>query len=231
MQTIYDTRRANLLALINQYGSIAELNAATGRKRQDASLSLVKSKAIGYRGKTRNMGDRLARTIEEKLHLPRGWMDAEHDGIVASDLDIPKHSGVMVHVLENWASMGDGNDSQDQDIIVGSIELASSFVKKIPHTSDNNLSIITGYGDSMSPTIEPGDKVLVDTWVREFLSGGIYVLRSCGKLFLKRVSLKLNGVPVISSDNPSIKLAEELNGESEVETVGKVIYVWHGRQI
>ena len=48
MKTIYDTRHENLLRLIDQFGSIASLNEALGRKRNDASLALIKNKNIGF---------------------------------------------------------------------------------------------------------------------------------------------------------------------------------------
>ncbi|WP_145929202.1 hypothetical protein [Chromobacterium vaccinii] len=69
-------RRANLLALIEQYGTIRHL-----AEKVDVApnhLSLVKNHV-------RNMGDKLARRIEEAVGKPVGWMDLPHDG---GDLDL-----------------------------------------------------------------------------------------------------------------------------------------------
>lgn len=82
--TVYEIRHENLLSLIAQYGSLANLNEALGRKRNDAALSLIKNKSIGFRGKTRNMGTTLARLIEEKLKLEDGWMDKDHSQVKLS---------------------------------------------------------------------------------------------------------------------------------------------------
>lgn len=79
----------------------------------------------------------------------------------------------------------------------------------------------------MLPTIAPGDKVLIDEGVKD-LYDGIYVLRSYDTLFIKRVNKNLKGAVVISSDNPTVKLSEELDGSEQLEIVGRVVYVWHG---
>mgnify|MGYP003554806488 CR=1 FL=1 len=57
-------------------GSLAQLNEAIGLDRTDATLSQIRTKAPHSKtGKPRVMGDDLARKIEEKLSLDRGWMD------------------------------------------------------------------------------------------------------------------------------------------------------------
>ncbi|AOZ48817.1 hypothetical protein BKX93_01605 [Chromobacterium vaccinii] len=65
-----------MLALIEQYGTIRHL-----AEKVDVApnhLSLVKNHV-------RNMGDKLARRIEEAVGKPVGWMDLPHDG---GDLDL-----------------------------------------------------------------------------------------------------------------------------------------------
>ena len=232
MKTIYDTRHENLLRLIERFGSIANLNEALGRKRNDASLALIKNKNIGFRGKVRQMGDRLARELEERLQLPVGWLDSDNSGIEVDDLrNVEPGQGIFIPELENWASMGDGAQQLSEDIIVGGFSLSPEFVSRLHVIDHTKLRVVTGYGDSMSPTIESGDKVLVDGNIKDVYSGGIFVLKSCGKEFIKRVSVKMDGTPVVSSDNPAVKLAEELNGDHQVDIIGKVIFIWHGRQV
>lgn len=76
MQTIDEIRRARLEALIQERGSIAALNEALGLDRTDSTLSQIRTQARhSSTGKPRTMGDELARRIEERLQLPRGWMD------------------------------------------------------------------------------------------------------------------------------------------------------------
>ena len=77
MQTISETRIARLAMLVKKHGdSLAKLNEALGLDRTDSTLSQIRTGAAHSKtGKTRGMGDNLARKIEERLGLGRGWMD------------------------------------------------------------------------------------------------------------------------------------------------------------
>lgn len=77
VQTIHDTRRQRLGMLISRYGSIADLNEALKWPRTDARLTRVKNAnaRTDRKGQVFQMGDTMARDIEEALGLPAGWMD------------------------------------------------------------------------------------------------------------------------------------------------------------
>lgn len=76
MQTIDEIRRDRLELLIREHGSIAALNELLGFERTDSTLSQIRTQAKHSKTKRpRVMGDELARRIEERLHLERGWMD------------------------------------------------------------------------------------------------------------------------------------------------------------
>ncbi len=66
-----EIRLINLKALITKAGSSAEFS-----KQSDTATSLISQ--IISPNPTRNVGDRLARKIEEKLGLTPGWMDTLH---------------------------------------------------------------------------------------------------------------------------------------------------------
>ena len=75
MVTIYDTRRARLEVLIAQHGgSLRALADAAGLN--EAYLSQIRTQQPDSKtGRPRQMGDKLARTLEERCRLPAGWMD------------------------------------------------------------------------------------------------------------------------------------------------------------
>lgn len=77
MQTVYDTRRQRLLMLLEKYPTMAAINEALGWPRTDARLTRIKNaNARSDRGgKVFQMGDGIAREMEEKLGLEEGWMD------------------------------------------------------------------------------------------------------------------------------------------------------------
>lgn len=71
------------------------------------------------------MGDKLARDIESKLKLGRGWMDTDHTGMLIDSLDKPALDGVRVLELANTGSMGDDPSVLEQDVIIGGLTLAA----------------------------------------------------------------------------------------------------------
>lgn len=76
MKTVSETRRENLLLLVTEHGSLANLNEKLGLLRTDATLSQIKNQSRESRtGKPKMMGVTLARRIEKALNLPTGWMD------------------------------------------------------------------------------------------------------------------------------------------------------------
>lgn len=76
MKTVSETRRDRLEMLIKKHGSLAELNEKLGWARTDPKLTQIRNaNARAGREKPYQMGDAMAREIEDKLDLGRGWMD------------------------------------------------------------------------------------------------------------------------------------------------------------
>jgi hypothetical protein len=80
MTTIYDTRRARLEALIAEHGgSIRAL--AEAASMNEAYLSQIRTQQPDSRtGRRRQMGDKLARSLETRCKKPAGWMDQPAGG-------------------------------------------------------------------------------------------------------------------------------------------------------
>lgn len=76
MKTAAETRKERLASLIKRHGSAAALNTALGWARTDPKLAQIKN-AHNRPGREKpyQMGDAMARDIEDKLGLERGWMD------------------------------------------------------------------------------------------------------------------------------------------------------------
>lgn len=87
-----------------------------------------------------------------------------------------------------------------------------------------DASMIRVAGDSMVPTLWPGDDILVDagqTCVRG--KGGVYVLRLDDVLMVKRVA-RGTGRLIVTSDNPEAPSPGEVAGD-RVAIVGRVVWV------
>ena len=77
MQTVYETRRERLAKLLEKFGTFAAINEALEWPRTDSRLSRIKNAnaRTDRDGKVYQMGDAIAREIEQKLGYPEGWMD------------------------------------------------------------------------------------------------------------------------------------------------------------
>lgn len=139
---------------------------------------------------------------------------------------------LSVPILFNEASMGLGADTYSEEVMAGSITLTHQFVENYIHPSRaSDLRFIHAYGDSMAPTLNSGDVLLVDTSVTEVRIDGIYVLRAHDRLFVKRVRQRMDGNFEISSDNPTHKTVDVLNGDHQVSVIGRVVWYWNGHRV
>jgi hypothetical protein len=97
MKTIAEIRRENLQDLIDQAGSIAEMNERMGWDRTDPRLTRVRNANVRPdRGKPFQMGDSMAREIEKALGLEEGWMDNVHLRVEA----LTAEEGVGTYIVD-----------------------------------------------------------------------------------------------------------------------------------
>ena len=104
------------------------------------------------------------------------------------------------------------------------------WLRALTGTSPANLSVVRVEGDSMSPTLNSGDEILVDLGdSTDRLRDGIYVLRVEDALVVKRLALHPMGRRVtVQSDNPAYSDWPDC-GIDEIHGIGRVI--WAGRKV
>ncbi|WP_370682239.1 helix-turn-helix transcriptional regulator [Comamonas sp. GB3 AK4-5] len=140
---------------------------------------------------------------------------------------------VRIPLLANSGSMGPGNEVLDADYVVGDLSLSSHWINQyIKPGNIRELKFIHAHGESMAPTFSDGDVLLVDSGSRDPASHeGVYVLEVHGKTYIKRVRMRMSGTLEVSSDNPTIKTVDELNGDHEVRVLGRVVWAWNGQKL
>ena len=92
------------------------------------------------------------------------------------------------------------------------------------YSKQKKYSIINASGDSMSPTINNGDKLIVEHWNGEQIQDNkIYVFCFNSEFFVKRLSKNLDEI-IIKSDNPDYRV-RTINGStiSELKVIGKIV--------
>ena len=105
-----------------------------------------------------------------------------------------------------------------------------AWLKSLTASPSSRLSIIRVEGDSMAPTLNAGDDILVDLGdCAERLRDGIYVLRADDALVVKRLALHPAGRRVtVQSDNPAYPDWPDCDID-DLLCIGRVI--WAGRKI
>ena len=104
------------------------------------------------------------------------------------------------------------------------------WLKSLTPTRPGDLSIVRVEGDSMAPTLNAGDEILVDPGdTIERLRDGIYVLRIEDSVVVKRIALHpMRRSVTVQSDNPAYPDWPDC-GIDQLNCIGRVI--WVGRKV
>ena len=138
---------------------------------------------------------------------------------------------IRVPLFSATGSMGKGNDLITEDVLMGDIALSRHWLAlNVPRSRPEALQVVHAYGDSMLGTLNSGDFAIVDTDCQVADIDGVYVLQANGQLFIKRVTRRMDGAHVITSDNPSVRTVDVLDGSQPVRICGRVVYGWNGRR-
>ena len=202
----------------------------SGAGREFRSLSRLIGRNDAYiqqylrKGTPRQLKERERRTLARYFQVPESMLGGMPDDEAAI-------YGALVPVMrsEVRASAGPGTIAGDER---GRPYFAFDprWLKAITASPSSKLSLIRVEGDSMAPTLNAGDDILVDRAAcEEQLRDGIYVLRVDDTLLVKRLAVHPVGRRVtVQSDNPAYGDLPDC-GLDEIECIGRVI--WAGRRI
>lgn len=109
---------------------------------------------------------------------------------------------VRAEQLDAEGGMGNERINADVPDVIRSVEYAATYIRALVGfvPSPGRLMLVTGRGDSMRPTIEPGETVLVDTGCDAFDGDGLYLVNSGNGQQIKRLQDRA-GVVFVVSDN------------------------------
>ena len=137
----------------------------------------------------------------EQIYSTNGWWLLTGKGSMhTNDNSLQKTEDkdtIEIDKLSLKASAGTGIENFEVDT-VGRIKLSSSVFRTKPNPK--NLKVIEVIGDSMEPTLQEGDIVVIDTNAT-YTIDGIYAINIQGEVFIKRLQFKLDGTIKIISDN------------------------------
>lgn len=111
---------------------------------------------------------------------------------------------VAIPLLDLSVACGNGQESA-RVAPISLIQVSKSWIASNCADADpRDLKILSVTGDSMSPTLEEGDFVTIDTAVSSVYTDGIYAFSLHDNLFIKRIQRVGRGLLVIS-DNERYK--------------------------
>lgn len=200
LTNIEENRKSRLQQLINLNfdGNASAFARSAGMSRAAISQLLSES--------GRAFGENSARKIERKMLLPVGYFDIQDDN--DATIDVNSIERLSFDSLEN----------DYKQFFIDQKWLKESSLASI---NVSNSVIIIAVGDSMEPTIHPGDAILINKAINNFDADGIYLLVANEAFSLKRVTKDVMGRYVVSSDNPMIRQIDYF-GE-DIKIVGKAI--------
>ena len=179
------------------------------------------------RGSPRRLAEEDRARIAAFLGVPEAMLGGPVQRVTAAARGRPGEM-VLVPKLAIGASAGAGA-SIDGEPVEGAVAFDPKWLRDLGADA-RALSIIRVEGDSMAPTLNGGDDILVDGGdAAARLRDGIYVLRMDDVLMVKRVA-RAPGPGRISviSDNAQYRSWDDLP-MSAVQLVGRV--VWTGRRV
>lgn len=164
----------------------------------------------------KGIGHKLARDLEVAMGLPHGYLDLPGDGgesmpmagntadhgaaeVIAEPETDPGY--VRVEQIDAEAGMGGEVVNDDYPDVIRAMDFTHEYIRGIVGfvPPPGRLILMTGRGDSMVPTIHPGDTVVVDTGVTSFDGDGLYLINMGNGHQIKR--LVDRGLVHVASDN------------------------------
>jgi DNA-binding XRE family transcriptional regulator len=167
------------------------------------------------------------------IFLATGKGDKKLSNIVVHEITPNAENGITIPVFDHKPSAGRGSMMLDSDTVIGGLTLNKDWLhKNVSYSRPTNLAVLTAYGDSMSPTFNDGDILLVDRGVEDIRIDAVYVIALNDELFVKRVQRGLDGSVLVKSDNPLYD-PYHINEDAKesLQVLGRVLWAWSGRKL
>lgn len=171
-ERLYLLRRDNLRALAEKHGGGKWLAEKLGRGPSQIS-QLIGRRSHDY-VKSKNIGNKLARDIEQKLGIESGWLDRTHDNQTSFQIpiiDLDAYSGEAFDPT-NWPQSNLYITSKTRNLLDS-------------HEGD---TILLCCDNGMAPEINSGD-ILLCKRENSFVGDGIYVIDQHGHKYIRYINL------------------------------------------
>lgn len=184
-----------------------------------------------------------AEQIKRMLSKVKGLTSTARERIIAAaddtsnvitvDFSRPGQVGdeVWIAHYDVRAAMGGGQIPHEYPEMLQDIRVSPKHLRDLGVTFKEHfhLKMITGWGQSMAPTIKDRDPLLVDITIREFTGDGIYLFSHDEMLYVKRLQKKGKDRFKMISDNKHHDIEEIRVDDTHI--LARVLYVWNGQPV
>lgn len=153
--------------------------------------------------------------------------------VITVDFSRPGQVGdeVWIAHYDVRAAMGGGQIPHEYPEMLQDIRVSPKHLREmgVSFKEHFHLKMITGWGQSMAPTIKDRDPLLVDVTIREFTGDGIYLFSHDEMLYVKRLQKKGKNLFKMISDNKHHD-PEDIRVD-DTHILARVLYVWNGMPV
>lgn len=206
---------------------LSKMNAVTSGATEAISLSA----ADIVRSMLANQGKGLPESARQRLLAVAESNDG--GGVIEVDYYRPGAVGdeVWIAHYDVRAAMGGGQIPHDYPEMLQDVRVSPQHLREmgVEFKEHFNLKMVTGWGQSMAPTIRHRDPLLVDISVREFTGDGIYMFSWEGHLYIKRLQWVGDDRFKMISDNT--RHPPETIRAEETYIQARVLLVWNANLV
>ncbi|OOH81329.1 hypothetical protein BOW65_09615 [Pseudomonas koreensis] len=129
------------------------------------------------------------------------------------------------------AAMGGGQIPHDYPEMLQDVRVSPQHLREmgVEFKEHFHLKMVTGWGQSMAPTIKHRDPLLVDISIREFVGDGIYMFSWEGHLYIKRLQWVGDDQIKMISDND--RHPPQTIRADETFIQARVLLVWNANLV
>lgn len=157
----------------------------------------------------------------------------DEGNVITADFSRPGLVGDEVRIAhyDIRAAMGGGQLPHDYPEMLKDIRVSPSHLREIGVEFEEHyhLKVVTGWGQSMEPTIKHRDPLIVNINVRDFVGDGVYLFVWDDLLYIKRLQVADEEHYEMISDNPRHK--DRLIRRDMTYIQARVLLVWNAHLV
>ncbi|MDD2113797.1 S24 family peptidase [Pseudomonas asiatica] len=183
----------------------------------------------------RNMLAKQGKNLPEsaRAQLMAAAEASDQGNVITVDFSRPGLVGDEVRIAhyDVRAAMGNGQATHDYPEMLKDIRVSPSHLRELGVEFEEHfhLKVVTGWGQSMEPTIKHRDPLIVNINVREFVGDGIYLFVWDDLLYIKRLQVADEEHYEMISDNPRHK--DRLIRRDMTYIQARVLLVWNAHLV